>query len=373
MDLICFSHLRWDFVLQRPQHLLTRFISSYRVFYIEEPVFDSSNDHLTFTNFSNVWVVKMHLQGDRNEQDILPRQKELLSSLFRKMDIVKYFFWYYSPMALPLGENLNPEIIIYDCMDELANFRFAPTELKELEEALINRSDLVFTGGESLFNKKKHLHSRVYCFPSSIDKKHFNTAQNFIEDPPDQEKIPHPRLGYFGVLDERIDTTLIRQMAIKRKDWHFIFLGPITKISPESLPKEKNIHYLGNKDYKILPEYLSGWDIALMPFAINESTEFISPTKTPEYLAAHKPVISTPIKDVVTPYGKLNLVNIASTADEFISAAEKELKSDRGEWKKNVNTFLSNTSWDITFQNMHQLIKEQFSLKSHNTTFKEFA
>ncbi|MDQ3193817.1 MAG: glycosyltransferase [Bacteroidota bacterium] len=303
----------------------------------------------------------MQLKGNIEDADILIRQKSLLSSLFLEKNIKKYMFWYYTPMALLIGDELSPDLIIYDCMDELANFRFAPSGLKELESRLIARSDLVFTGGKSLYNKKKDQNDSVYCFPSSIDKEHFSRAQNFNEGPSDQKNIPHPRLGYFGVLDERLDTILIKEIASKRPEWHFIYIGPVAKIDPSSLPKDKNIHYLGCKDYKILPDYLAGWDIALMPFIINETTEFISPTKTPEYLAAHKPVISTPVTDVVNPYGENGLVNVASTADEFIAAAEKELTAENEEWKVNVDNFLANISWEITFQQMHDLIKQKLA------------
>ena len=374
MDLICFSHLRWDFVFQRPQHLLTKFSISYRIFYIEEPLFDAQNDHISIVKYNDkIHIVKLHLQGSSQEPEVFGRQQRLLSSLFRKMGIIKYIFWYYTPMALPISEDMSPDLIIYDCMDELSNFRYAPPELKELESQLISRAHLVFTGGKSLYNKKKNLHDNVYCFPSSIDKNHFGKSQYFIKDPPDQERISRPRLGYFGVLDERIDTELILEMANKKSEWQFIFIGPVTKISPDSLPKRANIHYLGCKDYKALPDYLAGWDIALMPFAINASTEYISPTKTPEYLAGFKPVISTPINDVIHPYGKLNLVNIASTAEEFIASAEKILKNtENDQWKKNVNKCLAKTSWEITFQQMHQLIKRKLTYDNFLQPINEY-
>jgi len=375
MDLICFSHLRWDFVFQRPQHLLTKFSISYRIFYIEEPLFDAQNDHISIVKYSDkIHIVKLYIKGSSQEPEILSRQKKLLCSLFRKMGIVKYIFWYYTPMALPLSKDMSPDLIIYDCMDELSNFRYAPPELKELESQLISKAHLVFTGGVSLYNKKKNLHDNVYCFPSSIEKNHFEKSRYFIKDPPDQERISRPRLGYFGVLDERIDTELILEMANKKSEWQFIFIGPITKISPDSLPKRVNIHYLGCKDYKVLPDYLAGWDIALMPFALNESTKFISPTKTPEYLAGFKPVISTPINDVVHPYGRLNLVKIASTAEEFIAAADEILKNTKNDqWKKNVTKWLAKTSWEITFQQMHKLIKGNLNFDNFLQPIDDYA
>jgi UDP-galactopyranose mutase len=199
----------------------------------------------------------------------------------------------------------------------------------------------------------------MYPFPSSIDKTHFIIARTPVQEPDDQKTIPHPRLGFYGVLDERMDLVLLEEMSSLRPDWHFIMIGPVVKIDPAALPKKDNIHYLGHKDYKDLPAYLAGWDIALMPFALNESTKFISPTKTPEYLAGGKPVISTAIKDVVTPYGSDRLVHIAGSAEEFIDAAEKELtktNSGREEWLGRVDAYLSGISWDRTFQGMESLI-----------------
>jgi UDP-galactopyranose mutase len=219
--------------------------------------------------------------------------------------------------------------------------------------------DLVFTGGQSLYEAKRDQHQSVYAFPSSIDAAHFGKARTAVKDPEDQSHIPHPRLGFFGVIDERFDSELLEQVAVRRPDWNFIMIGPIVKIHPGSLPQHPNIHYLGAKKYDELPDYLAGWDIALLLFARNESTRFISPTKTPEYLAAGKPVISTSIRDVVRPYGDLNLVEITDTADEFIKAAEKLLsRSADSEWLRKVDAFLENISWDKTWAQMSGLIDE---------------
>jgi UDP-galactopyranose mutase len=262
-------------------------------------------------------------------------------------------------MALAIGNSFTPNMIIYDCMDELSLFKNAPQELKDREKELFNRADLVFTGGYNLYYAKKKCHHNIYPFPSSIDKQHFMHGRDSIKDPEDQKNIPHPRFGFYGVIDERFDINLIEQVAKKRPEWQFIILGPVVKIDPESLPKLNNIHYLGGKKYEELPLYLSGWDIAVIPFVLNDSTKFISPTKTPEYLAAGKPVISTSITDVVTPYGANKLVHIADTAKQFIKAAESELKrkeKDKALWLQKVDAFLSQNSWDKTWSRMNQLI-----------------
>jgi glycosyltransferase involved in cell wall biosynthesis len=364
-QLVCFSHLRWNFVYQRPQHLLSRFTKNFRVYYIEEPLFDATHDFLEVSKpAENLWVVVPHLREGMHEEESIARQKEFLANFFIEHEITDYFFWYYTPMAIPVSEHFNPIMVVYDCMDELTAFKFAPQSLKDRENELFKKADLVFTGGYSLYEAKKHKHPDVHAFPSSIDTEHFFKARLYTIDPPDQANIPHPRIGFFGVLDERMDLALIEGIARRKPEWHIIMVGPVAKISTDSLPKLPNIHYLGMKSYSELPSYISGWDIAMMPFAHNESTRYISPTKTPEYLAAGKPVISTPIIDVLRQYGRNGLVNIAGTPEEFVRVASLELENnDRDEWLQHVNEFLSQNSWDKTWQRMMYLLTRRLNEK----------
>ena len=364
-DLVCFSHLRWNFVYQRPQHLLTRFTRNYTVYYVEEPIFDATSDFLEVTMpMENIWVVVPHLRDGLQEEDAIAVQKELLAKMFIDRAINHYFFWYYTPMAVAISDHFNPSLIVYDCMDELAAFKFAPQSLKDREKELFKKADLVFTGGLSLYEAKKNWHPDVHAFPSSIDVQHFAKARMYTLDPADQEMIPHPRIGYFGVIDERMDLALIEGIARRRPDWHIVMVGPVVKITHDSLPKQPNIHYLGMKGYEELPSYISGWDIAMLPFAHNESTRYISPTKTPEYLAAGKPVISTPIIDVIRLYGRNGLVNIAGTPEEFVRVAALELENtDREEWMEQVNELLSHNSWDKTWQRMMYLVTRKLNEK----------
>ncbi len=360
-DLVCFSHLRWDFVYQRPQHLLSRSAKTRRVFFVEEPVFGNCSMRLVVREAEpGLHVVVPHLpDGLRSEVAITAVMKEMTRQLFLDHDINEYVFWYYTPMALNFTDHFNPIAAVYDCMDELSAFKGAHSHLPLMEKELFRQVDLVFTGGQSLYEAKRNQHPAVHAFPSSIDASHFGKARKMSNDPEDQAHIPHPRLGFFGVIDERFDIELLDQIARQRPDWHFVMIGPVVKIDPASLPSHANIHYLGGKKYSELPDYLAGWDIALLLFARNESTRYISPTKTPEYLAAGKPVISTSIRDVVRPYGDLKLVEIADTAAEFIAAAEKLLaKTDRSEWLKRVDAFLENISWDKTWAQMSDLIDE---------------
>lgn len=365
-DLVCFSHLRWDFVYQRPQHLLSRCARNRRVFFVEEPVFENTSMRLVMREAEpGVHVVVPHLpEGLRSEVAINAVMKDMTRQLFVEQDINEYVFWYYTPMALNFTDQFTPIAAIYDCMDELSAFKGAHSHLPLLEKELFRHVDLVFTGGQSLYEAKRGQHPAVHAFPSSIDALHFGKARNAVSDPEDQAHIPHPRLGFFGVIDERFDIDLLDQVALRRPDWHFIMIGPVVKIDPAALPGHANVHYLGGKKYNELPDYLAGWDIALLLFARNESTRFISPTKTPEYLAAGKPVISTSIRDVVRPYGELKLVEIADTADEFIAAAEKILsKPAQTEWLKKVDAFVQNISWDKTWAQMSDLIDEVIERK----------
>ncbi len=372
MQLICFSHLPWKFVYQRPQHLLSRFTKKYAVYYVEECIYSSEEDGYSINvTIENVMVIVPHLNNSLTRKDEKQRLENILKNIFIEHSIRSYIFWYYTPMALAYTANFNPQVTIYDCMDELSAFKFAPPALKLFEQQLFKKADIVFTGGNTLYEAKKAQHHNIYSFPSSIDKAHFKTARKHIEQSADQQNIPHPRLGFYGVIDERFDIKLIKQAADAKPEWHFILVGPVIKIDADTLPKNKNIHYLGAKTYEELPAYLSGWDIALIPFAINDSTRYISPTKTPEYLAGGKPVISTPITDVVIPYHQLGLVHIVNNGEELVEKATAELSlADNSEWITKVDNYLSTISWDATWASMDELIHYEIEKNLHLLTDK---
>ena len=370
-DLVCFCHLRWDFVYQRPQHLLTRFSHKFRVFYVEEPIFDDihTNSLAFYPKSDTLCVVVPHLKPGLTSDEVTKLQRDLIDELFKEKHIREYILWYYTPMALNFSRHLKPELVVYDCMDELSNFKFAPSELKDREKELFEITDVAFTGGLNLFRAKQACHHNIHGIPSSIDKDHFAQAREFQSDPDDQQHIPHPRFGFYGVVDERFDLELISKVAELRPSWHFIIVGPVVKIDPATLPRLDNIHYLGGKSYEQLPSYLAGWDIALVPFLRNESTLYISPTKTPEYLAAGKPVISTSIVDVIHPYGEQGLVHIADDVEEFVSAAESELnRKERVEWLSKVDDHLKDNSWDNTWNRMYAQILKKLNEPKTNLT-----
>jgi UDP-galactopyranose mutase len=360
--LLVFSHLRWHFVTQRPQHLLTRAAQSRHVYFWEEPWFHEATDpdflrgdggsleFLQAEQTPDVTVIRPHFN---HGEDPVEGQRRLLNSFLSDRGLEYFDSWFYTPMALSFTAHLHPRVTVYDCMDELSAFLGAPPELIEREKELFRVADVIFTGGRSIYEAKRAKHPNVHAFPSSIDVPHFAQARTVQSDPSDQAGIPRPRVGFFGVLDERFDSALVSEVARLRPDVHFVLLGPVVKIDSAQLPKGSNIHYLGSKSYAELPRYLAGWDAAIMPFAMNDSTRFISPTKTPEYLAAGKRVVSTPIKDVVTDYGIPGLVEIAGTAAEFATALDRAISTgDEAEWTQRVERKLAQSSWDLTWAAM---------------------
>uniref|UniRef100_C6E9M7 Glycosyl transferase group 1 n=1 Tax=Geobacter sp. (strain M21) TaxID=443144 RepID=C6E9M7_GEOSM len=359
--IIVFSHLRWSFVYQRPQQLLTRMAGRRRVIFFEEPLYDAGRAPFLecSTPEPGVLVCRPHTPSQKSgfHDEQLHWLAPLLEELVAQEELSRYIVWFYTPMALPLARVLRPSLVVYDCMDELTGFLEAPKELVQREKALLAVADLVFTGGPSLYQAKKSHHPEVHCFPSSVDASHFALACDPECEHATQKALPKPRLGYFGVLDERLDLQLLHTLALSHPDWQIVMVGPVLKISPELLPREPNIHYFGQQEYAALPGYLAGWDVCLIPFALNDATRFISPTKTLEYMAAEKPVVSTPITDVAVPYG--DIVFIGDGIGNFIAACKKALALSPNRYREMVGAMrqvLAGTSWDATVQGMNQLI-----------------
>jgi UDP-galactopyranose mutase len=341
---------------------MSRFAIKRRVFFVEEPIREEGIEpslRFRVCEKTRVNVVTPALPKDASGRQATRMLGKLVRELFTRKKIEDYIAWFYTPMALEFCGKLQPKVAVYDCMDELSLFRNAPPELTQNEQKLFGLCDFVFTGGMSLFEAKRKQHERVYPFPSSVDCRHFAQARSMEDSAADQIGIPHPRVGYAGVIDERIDIDLIRKMAEQRPEWQFVMIGPVVKIDADSLPRLPNIHWLGMKSYDELPRYFAGWDVAMMPFALNDATRYISPTKTPEYLAAGLPVISTPIRDVVRQYGDIGLVRIGSTPEELVMETEKAMTYGMTmKWRERADAFLSTLSWDNTWESMNALIEE---------------
>lgn len=336
---------------------MSRCAKDRRVFFFEEPMFHHGAAELEVTPTEH-GVHRVVPKLPHGAPDVPAQLKQMIDTLITTSQSTRYELWYYTPMALQFTRHLAPSLVVYDVMDELKNFRGAPPELLGLERELYGRADVVFSGGESLYQAKKHLHPDVHAFPSSVDVPHFARARPQKTDPPDQADIPHPRLGFFGVVDERMNVELVGELAELEPAWQLVMIGPVVKIDPVQLPRRANLHWLGGKKYSELPDYISGWDVAIMPFALNESTQFISPTKTPEFLAAGRAVISTPITDVVKPYGELELVRIANDAAGFRQAAKEAMEEDRAQHQRRADAFLAAMSWDMTWHRMNTAMNE---------------
>ncbi len=361
--LLCLSHLRWDFVFQRPQHLMTRAAATHEVLYLEEaeeadvaaPRCDAfARDGLT--------VLRPVLPRGLSPDVSVAMRRALLEAALAPLSDRPLVLWFQSPMFMDVAGQIAADAVVYDCMDELAAFRGAPPAMLEMERRLLARADLVFTGGRSLFEAKRGRHPAVHCFPSSIDAVHFGRARGTLPEPASLAGIPRPRLGFFGVVDERMDLDLVAELAALRPDWSLCMVGPVAKIDPLSLPRAANLHWLGPCTYRDLPAMLAQWDIGIMPFALNASTRFISPTKTPEFLAAGLPVVSTAVTDVVRDYGphagEPGLVAIAQDAREMALQAEAMLSLPRAAWLERVDARLAENSWDETWGSMAALLRE---------------
>ena len=367
IPLVVLSHLRWGFVFQRPQHLLTRLARHFDIFFVEEPVYvdDVPRMHRT-GRFAQVEVLTPHTRertpGFSNGQ--LEAMKPLIAEFMAERGIAEPIVWLYTPMALPLVADMEPRAVIYDCMDDLASFKFAPPELVAREAELMAIADVVTTGGPSLYEARKDRHPNIHCLPSAVDVEHF-APRNLDGSAPEAQvaaelhrTMAHPRLGFFGVIDERLDLALVAGLADRRPDWQIVMVGPVVKIDPATLPQRPNIRWVGMQSYEALPHHLSHWDVCLLPFALNEATRFISPTKTLEYLAGGKPVVSTPIHDVVSLYGPA--VRIGADADEFVHCIEQALAEspeERADWRVRAQAMVDSCTWDGTAAQIAGLLR----------------
>ncbi|MGQ0764732.1 MAG: glycosyltransferase [Gemmatimonadota bacterium] len=342
---------------------MTRAARDGRVFVFEEPI-EGDRPGLQITHpQQNITVATPCLPRGLTSEERDEAQRELLDGWLTRAGVRgrEFVLWFYTPMALRFAAHLDPAATVYDCMDELSGFAGAPAELPRLERRLFDRADVVFTGGHSLHEAKQRMHPHVYAVPSSVDVRHFAQAFDCRHNPADQASIPRPRLGYSGVIDERLDLDLIAGVAAAHPEWHLTFVGPVTKIDPSSLPQAPNIHYLGPREYDELPCYLAGWDVALLPFAHNEATRYISPTKTPEYLAAGRRVVSTSIRDVVRTFGESGLVWFGDDVQSFSEAIGRALERTDSTHVARAAGFLSRTSWDRTWSLMQSLMARALS------------
>ena len=378
--LIVHSHLRWDFVWQRPQQILSRFARDRSVLYVEEAVFTDDVGHgsLDVTQptpriYRVVPRLPTHLRDSYDAA--AARVRTLLTDLIGESGMLAGRFddavqWFYTPMAAPVMVGSFDECgVVYDCMDELSQFRFAPQDIGARERQLMASADVVFTGGRRLYEAKARHHDNVHFFGCGVDSDHFGLARRSDTTvPSDIAALPKPVFGYFGVVDERLDYDLIARLADAFPTGSLVFVGPLAKVDPRELPRHTNIHWLGQRPYDALPQYVRGFDVCLMPFALNAATEFINPTKTLEYMAAGKPILSTAVADVVRNFAPI--VRVAESADAFVRQAEDALAPDADRIAQGI-ALASASSWESIVAAMDRLVAS--AVRSRTAPLVEFA
>ena len=328
--LIVHSHLRWDWVWQRPQQFLSRLSEKHRVLFIEapypsEPARVARAPLREVSDYPNILVLQMEMPAARwcDGAWVDKERRRLVQSLLagplgRNFDSPVQ--WFYDPMAVTaFGGHLNERAIVYDCMDELSLFRGSPAEMVRRDRELLAVADVVFAGGPKICAAKRELNANCFSFGCGVDAKHFGRARDpKLPLPADVRDLPHPIYGYIGVVDERIDYDLLAALA-DATNGSVVMVGPSTKVDPATFPRRANLHWLGGRDYVDLPAYAKSFAVCLMPFALNKATQFINPTKALEYMGTGKPIISTGVEDVVTQFS--DVVLIAQSQADFIAKA----------------------------------------------------
>jgi glycosyltransferase involved in cell wall biosynthesis len=351
-ELVVLSHLRWDFVWQRPQHLISRLAVDQPTWFVEEPmVADVEEPVLRWRRHGLVTQVWLEVPGPHRHVDFVNPEAdcyaEMLASLIGPSE--RRAVWLYTPMALELAEALEPSFVIYDVMDDLASFKNAPAALRAGQDQLLDVADVVFAGGRSLHQGVIGRRPDAHLFPSGVETEHFAPARS--------RRVPRgrPVAGYVGVIDERLDLDLLAGVAAELHDWDIDVVGPVAKIDAGSLPVAPNLSYPGSRQYAELPDVMAGFDVAIMPFALNDATRSISPTKTLEYLAAGLPVVSTPVPDVVSDF--FDVVALAESSKGFARACQKAILEECAERDRAAWPVLQRQHWDAVATRMASILR----------------
>jgi UDP-galactopyranose mutase len=354
-DIVCFSPLKWDAGYHRPHQILSRCARQQRVFYVEAPEVHSGPVQISIRPIQgcSLWVITPKLPDTGSIAKNTDIQRMLIEQFVEVENIRDFILWIYSPSALKIASRLSPSYIVYDCLS--SQLIFDPEE-KLREAELMHKADLVFTDGQKAFKCDLFSIQQESLFPGSIDIEHFLQARNIPLDPIDQFEIPHPRLGFFGVINQCFDTDLLIAVADRCPEWHIILLGPMVNIDPYPLLSRKNIHYLSNREYIDLPAYLAHWDVAILPDKRKNFPSPISASQIPQYLAGGCPVVSTAIPSVSRCYGASGLVWLADSVEEFINGVKHAIAStsDRSAWRKAIDSKLPNSVWEQAWEWMQQ-------------------
>ena len=371
--IIVHCHLCWDWVWQRPQQFMSRFSQKHRVLFVETVAPDENLvtplvQLRRFEKWPNLTLLRLQFPTWRwNDGAWVDRERRRLVKEALRGPLRGQFNnavqWFYDPMAVPAFAGKMGEIaVVYDCMDELSKFKGAPPEIRKREAELLSAADVVFTGGRRMWESKSQHNSNCHFYGCGVDVPHFGKArseQTIV--PEDIANLPKPIFGYFGVVDERIDYELLEKLAKANPNGSIVMVGPMTKIDPAALPRPKNLHWLGGRDYAQLPAYCKGFDVCMMPFALNEATEYINPTKALEYMATGRGIVSSAIYDVVKNFG--SVVKVANSHEEFIQfCREAAERADEGAIQRGLEMASAN-SWESIVEKMEGHIAEALAAK----------
>jgi glycosyltransferase involved in cell wall biosynthesis len=379
-SIIVHCHLCWDWVWQRPQQFLSRLSHRHKILFVEmvapDPQLASPFARFyTPESCPNVTVLRIQFPSwCWHDGSFVDGERRRLVKSFLEGPMAGEFQqpvqWFYDPMAVPaFAGQMNETVTVYDCMDELSNFRCAPPEIREREKELLELADVVFAGGRKLHAAKRLQNDNCHFYGCGVDAAHFGKAREpGIAVPADLRSLQKPVLGYFGVIDERMDYELIAKLADANPRWSIALVGPVLKVDAAVLPQRHNLHWLGQKAYADLPSYCKGFDVCLMPFAINEATEFINPTKSLEYMATGRPIVSSAVPDVVTNFG--SVVKVANNHNEFISACKAACQQPDDQSIERGLRMVAENSWEHIVSKLEghvveALLKKQTSGVSH--------
>lgn len=366
--IIVHSHLGWDWVWQRPQQFLSRFSKRHQILFVEGPVpseevAEPTSELREVTEFPNITIMRSKMPASRwfDGAWVDKERRRLVQELLagplglRFRDPVQ---WFYDPMAVTaFAGHMGERAIVFDCMDQLSQFKGAPKELIRRERELLTIADVVFAGGPKIGRDKIKYNANTHSYGCGVDVKHFGTARSKnTEIPADVANLPGPIFGFFGVVDERMDYDLVARLADAHPHGSVVIIGPMTKVDPATIPQRPNLHWLGGRDYSLLPAYVKAFDVCLMPFAINEATEYINPTKALEYMATGKPIVSTPIEDVVLQFS--GVVKISQSSEEFVALCTEAATNPDAAGIKRGRDLASRNSWESIVEAMEGHIAE---------------
>ena len=336
-----------------------------QVFFVEEPRVTKGEPFTVVRRVEpNLHVVSLRVPAHLSARALENAQRRCVASLTPKDE--HPLLWIYSPAASRAARDLEPSLVVYDCVADHASRAGATATMKENERSLLASADLVLTAGTALFEAKRAHNVSTYPLPSSVDVAHFARARS----PRNEDRagllsglraIPGPRVGFLGSIDDRVDLDLVDRLAEARPGLHIVLCGALSGVTRWTLPDRPNVHYVGAQDYDDLPEHVASWDAAIFPFRGDVATRRSEPSGLLACLAAGKPIVSTPL-DELGPYVAQDLVTVAHPA-QFAAAVDAALRQARSPAVMNGRRrareqLLARTSWDRTCSAMFRLVDE---------------